>query len=58
MVNVNDISLDPRALVVDVLINGTLIHGIQVHRRSSINLINVNTMEELGLTSITTIPIF
>jgi hypothetical protein len=57
MVNVNDISLDPGASIVDVIIDGSLIHGVQVDTGSSVNLRNVDTMEELGLTSMTTTPI-
>jgi hypothetical protein len=57
MVDVNDIFLDPGAPIVDVLIDGSLIHGIQVDSGSSVNLMNVDTMEELGLTSMTTTPI-
>jgi hypothetical protein len=57
MVDVNDISLDPGALIVDVIIDGSLIHGVQVDSGSRVNLMNVDTMEELGLTSMTTTPI-
>jgi hypothetical protein len=57
MVNVNDISLDPGAPIVDVIIDGSLIHGVQVDSGSSVNLMNVDTMEELGLTTMTTTPI-
>jgi hypothetical protein len=57
MVNVNDISLDPEAPIVDVIIDGSLIHGVQVDNGSSVNLMNVDTMEELGLMSMTTTPI-
>jgi hypothetical protein len=56
-VDVNDISLDPGAPVVDVIIDGSLINGVQVDSGSSVNLMNVDTMEELGLTSMTTTPI-
>jgi hypothetical protein len=56
-VDVNDISLDPWAPIVDVIIDGSLIHGVQADSGSSINLMNVDTMEELDLTSMTTTPI-
>jgi hypothetical protein len=56
-VDVNDISLDPGAPVVHVIIDGSLINGVQVDSGSSVNLMNVDTMEELGLTSMTTTPI-
>jgi hypothetical protein len=56
-VDVNDISLDPGAPIVDVIIDGSLINGVQVDSGSSVNLMNVDTMEELGLTSMTTTPI-
>jgi hypothetical protein len=42
---------------VDVIIDGSLIHGVQADSGSSINLMNVDTMEELDLTSMTTTPI-
>ena len=57
IVDVHDISLDLGTLVIDVIIDGSLINGVQVESGSSINLINVDTMEELGLTSMTTTPI-
>jgi hypothetical protein len=47
LVNVHDISLDPSAPTVDVLID----------TGSSVNLMSVETMEEIGLTNMTTTPI-
>ena len=49
LVDVHDISLDPGAPMVDVFIDGTLIEGVQIDSGSSVNLMNVDTMEELGL---------
>jgi hypothetical protein len=37
MVDVNDISLNLKAPVIDVLIDGSLIHRVQVDNGSSIN---------------------
>ena len=54
MVDVKYISLDLGAFVIDVIIDESLIYGVQVDSGSSINLTNVDTMEELGLTSMTT----
>ena len=57
IVDVHDISLDPGAPTVDVIIDGSLIEGVQVDSGSSVNLMNVDTMEELGLTHMTSTPI-
>jgi hypothetical protein len=57
MVDVNDISTDPGAPLVDVIIDGSLINGVQVDNGSSVNLTNVDTMEQLGITTMTTTPI-
>jgi hypothetical protein len=57
LVNVHDISLDPSAPTVDVLIDGSLIEGVQIDTGSSVNLMSVETMEEIGLTNMTTTPI-
>ena len=56
-VDVHDISLDPGAPIVEILVDGPLINGVQVDSGSSINLMNVDTMEELGITTMTTTPI-
>lgn len=45
LVDVHDISLDLGALTVDVLIDGSLIEGVQIDSGSSINLLSVETME-------------
>jgi len=39
------------------MIDGTLIHEIQIDSRFNVNLMNFETMEELGLTTMTTTPI-
>jgi hypothetical protein len=57
LVDVHDISLDPGAPTVDVLIDGPLIEGIQIDSGSSVNLMSVKTMEEIGLTNMSTTPI-
>ena len=56
-VDVHDISMDPGAPVVDVIIDGSLINGVQVDNGSSVNLTNVDTMEQLRITTMTTTPI-
>ena len=52
-VEVNDITLsqDPIAHVVDVTINNVLIRGLQVDTRSSVDLIIMEIMEELGFSN-------
>ena len=45
------LSQDPCAPTIDVTIEGTLIFGFQVDIGSSVNLIRMKTMEELGLTN-------
>ena len=57
LVDVHDISLDPSAPIVDVLIDGSLIEGVQIDSGSNINLMSVETMEEIGLTNMSAIPI-
>ena len=57
IVDVNDISIDPGAPTVEVFIDGSLIEGVQINSKSSVNLMNVDTMEEIGLTTMTTTPI-
>ena len=57
IVDVNDISINPSAPTVEVFIDGSLIEGVQIDSGSSVNLMNVDTMEEIGLTTITTTPI-
>ena len=56
-VDVNDISLDPGAPTIEVMIDGSLIYGVQIDSGSSVNLMNHDTMEELGLTNMTPTPI-
>lgn len=41
----------------DVFINGTLIDSVQIDSGLSDDLMNVDTMEELGLETMTTTPI-
>ena len=50
---VNDMTLsqDPGAPVVDVIIEGVMVVGFQVDTGSSVNLMSMETMEELGLTN-------
>jgi hypothetical protein len=48
LVDVHDISIDPGAPTVDVLIDGSLIEGVQIDSGSSVNLMSVETMEEIG----------
>ena len=56
-IDVNDISIDPGAPTVEVFIDGSLIEGVQIDSGSSVNLMNADTMEEIGLTTMTTTPI-
>jgi hypothetical protein len=48
LVDVHDISINPGAPIVDVLIDGSLIEGVQIDSGSSVNLMSVETMEEIG----------
>jgi hypothetical protein len=57
LVDVHDISINPGAPIVDVLIDGSLIEGVQINSGSSVNLMSVETMEEIGLTNMSTTPI-
>ena len=57
IVDVHDISMDPGAPTVDVFIDGYFIQGVQIDSESSVNLMSAETMEELGLTTMTTTPI-
>ena len=56
-VDVNDIFIDPGAPTVEVFINGFLIDGVQIDSGSNVNLMNADTMEEIGLTTMATTPI-
>ena len=49
MVDVNEIFLNLGAPKIDVIIDDSLKHGVQVDSGSSVNLMNVNTLEKLGL---------
>jgi hypothetical protein len=49
--------MDPGAPVVDAIIDGSLINGVWVDSGSSVNLTNVDTKEQLGITTMTTTPI-
>ena len=40
---------DPGAPTIDVSIDGVLVQGVQLDGGASVNLMNANTMEELGL---------
>ena len=57
IVDVNDISIDSGAPTVEVFIDSSLIDGVQIDSGSSVNLMNVDTMEEIGLKTMTTTPI-
>lgn len=48
---IREVSLnpDPGAPTIDVSIDGVLVQGVQVDGGASVNLMNVDTMEELGL---------
>jgi hypothetical protein len=56
-INVHDISIDPGAPIVDVMIDGSLIQGVQIDGGSSVNLMNQDTMDEIGLTNMISTPI-
>jgi hypothetical protein len=56
-INVHDISIDPGAPTVDVMIDGSLIQGAQIDGGSSVNLMNLETMDEIGLTNMISTPI-
>jgi hypothetical protein len=45
------ILIDPGAPTVDVMIDGSLIQGVQIDGGSSVNLMNQETMDEIGLTN-------
>ena len=53
VVEVNDVTLsqDPGAPAVDVIIDGVMVVVFQVDTGSSVNLLSMETMEELGLTN-------
>ena len=55
-INVHDISIDPGAPTVDVMIDGSLIQGVQIDGGSSVNLMNQETMDEIGLTNMIATP--
>ena len=58
-VEIHDVTLskDPGAPVVDVIIDGVLIPGFQVDTGSSVNLMSVETFNELGITKMNPTPI-
>jgi hypothetical protein len=60
-INVHDISIDPGAPTIDVMIDGMidgfLIPGVQIDGGSSVNLMNQKTMDEIGLTRMIPTPI-
>jgi hypothetical protein len=58
-VDIHDVTLskDPGAPAVDVIIDGVLIHGFQVDTGSSVNLMSVETLNELGITKMNPTPI-
>ena len=57
IVDVNDIPIDLGAPTVEVFIDGSLIDGVQIDSEWSVNLMNADTMEEIGLKTMTTTPI-
>ena len=59
MVDIHDVTLskDPGAPAVDVIIDGVLIPGFQVDTGSSVNLMSVETLNELGITKMNPTPI-
>ena len=54
IIDVNDISIDPGAPIVDFFIDGTLIEGAQIESGSSVNLMIVDTIDEISLKTIAT----
>ena len=54
---IQQISVDPGAPIVDVMIDGSLIHGVQIDSVSSVNLMTNEVMEELGLKTMNPTPI-
>ena len=59
IVDVNDIFINPKAPTMDVFIDKTLIEGAQIDSGSNVNLMNVDTIDEIGLkTMVTTLIIF
>ena len=58
-VDIHDVTLtkDPGAPTVDVTIDGVMIPGFQVDTGSSVNLMSVETLNELGITNMTPTPI-
>ena len=59
IVDIHDVTLskDPGAPAVDVIIDGVLIPGFQVDTGSSVNLMSVETLNELGITKMNPTPI-
>jgi hypothetical protein len=56
-INVHNISIDPGTPIVDVMIDGSLIQGVQIDGGSSVNLMNQETMDEIGLINMISTPI-
>ena len=54
IMDVHDISMDPGASIVDVFIDGCFIQRAQIDSGSSVNLMNVETKDEMGLKTMTT----
>jgi len=54
-VTINDIFLDPKAPIVDVMIDGSLIYSVQIDSRFSMNVMTFETMKELRLSNMTSI---
>jgi len=44
---IHKISLDPGDITVEIMIDGSLIFGVQIYSTSRVNLMNFKTMEEL-----------
>ena len=55
--DVNDISIHSKTPTLDVFIDGTLIEGAQIDSRSSVNLMNIDTIDEIGLKTMATTPV-
>ena len=51
IVDVYDISMDLGASIIEIFVNGCFIHEAPINSGSNINLMSVETMEEIGLKS-------
>ena len=57
VVNFHDIFMDFEAPIVFVFIDGFVIQGAQIDSWSSISLMSIETIEEIGLNTMSTTPI-